>query len=175
MRSPDRRFDELSEVQSWRRRNGGSLNAICGDGGTRRQTLSRPGLRGAAAFLAAEMFRRCSSSRDKKQPVPANLTLKIALIRTALTAQTYSRRASPQEPPALCQPLEKAESSTLDFKTMTSNAENNPTRQRAATVQPPKPAKRADVVPRNRRVAHGKPRSGKKGQLGRTAAQKPNG
>jgi len=68
--------------------------------------------------------------------------------RTALTDQTHSRRASPQEPPALCQPLGKAESSTLDFKTMTSNAEKQSNSPAAATVQPPKLTKRSDVAAR---------------------------
>jgi hypothetical protein len=45
--------------------------------------------------------------------------------------------------------------------TMTSNAEEqaNPA---AATVQPPKATKRANVAPQKRRVAPGRPRSGKK-------------
>ena len=49
---------------------------------------------------------------------------------------------------------------------MTSNAEEqaNPTANppAAATVQPPKATKRANVAPRKRRVAPGKPGSGKK-------------
>ena len=47
---------------------------------------------------------------------------------------------------------------------MTSNAEEQ------APVQPPKATKRAHVTPRKRRVAPGKPRSGKKAS---SAAQRP--
>jgi hypothetical protein len=46
--------------------------------------------------------------------------------------------------------------------TMTSNAEEQAKTHAAATVQPPKATKRANVAPRKRRVAPGKPRSGKK-------------
>jgi hypothetical protein len=46
--------------------------------------------------------------------------------------------------------------------TMTSNAEEQSNPPAAATVQPPKAPKRAHVAPRKRRVAPGKPRSGKK-------------
>ena len=48
---------------------------------------------------------------------------------------------------------------------MTSNAEEQATPPAAATVQPPKATKRAHVAPRKRRVAPGKPRSGKKASL----------
>src|SRR6516162_6957465 len=46
--------------------------------------------------------------------------------------------------------------------TMTSNAEEQGNPPAAATVQPPKATKRANVARRSRRVAPGKPRSGKK-------------
>jgi hypothetical protein len=59
--------------------------------------------------------------------------------------------------------------------TMTPNAEEQNNTPVAAIVQPPKATKRANVMPHKRRVAPGKPRSGKKGRLGRTAAQKPKG
>jgi hypothetical protein len=42
------------------------------------------------------------------------------------------------------------------------NAEEQATTPAAATVQPPKAAKRPHVAPRKRRVAPGKPKSGKK-------------
>ena len=45
---------------------------------------------------------------------------------------------------------------------MTSNAEEQANPPAAATVQPSKATKRADVAPHKRRVAPGKPRSGKK-------------
>ena len=45
---------------------------------------------------------------------------------------------------------------------MTSNAEEQANPPAAAPVQPPKATKRAHVTPRKRRVAPGKPRSGKK-------------
>ena len=45
---------------------------------------------------------------------------------------------------------------------MTSNAEEQANLPAAATVQPPKATKRAHVAPHKRRVAPGKPRSGKK-------------
>ena len=45
---------------------------------------------------------------------------------------------------------------------MTSNAEEQTNPPAAATVQPPNATKRAHVAPRKRRVAPGKPRSGKK-------------
>ena len=45
---------------------------------------------------------------------------------------------------------------------MTSNAEEQANPPAAAPVQPPKAIKRAHVTPRKRRVAPGKPRSGKK-------------
>ena len=54
--------------------------------------------------------------------------------------------------------------------TMTSNAEEQANPPAAATVQPPKATKRAQVTPRKRRVAPGKPRSGKKAS---SAAQRP--
>ena len=44
----------------------------------------------------------------------------------------------------------------------TPNAEEQAITPAAATVQPPKATKRANVTPRTRRVAPGKPRSGKK-------------
>jgi hypothetical protein len=53
---------------------------------------------------------------------------------------------------------------------MTSNAEEQANPPAAATVQPPKATKRAHVTPRKRRVAPGKPRSGKKAN---SAAQRP--
>ena len=53
---------------------------------------------------------------------------------------------------------------------MTSNAEEQATTQAAATVQPPKATKRANVAPRKRRVPPGKPRSGKKAS---SAEQRP--
>ena len=53
---------------------------------------------------------------------------------------------------------------------MTSNAEEQAHTPAAAPVQPPKAAKRAHVTPRKRRVAPGKPRSGKKAS---SAAQRP--
>ena len=46
--------------------------------------------------------------------------------------------------------------------TMTSNAEEQANTPAATAVQPPKATKRAHVAPRKRRVAPGKPRSGKK-------------
>jgi hypothetical protein len=46
--------------------------------------------------------------------------------------------------------------------TMTSNAEEQANTPAAATVQPPKATKRAQVAPHKRRVVPGKPRSGKK-------------
>ena len=46
--------------------------------------------------------------------------------------------------------------------TMTSNAEGHDNPPAAAAVQPPKTTKRAHVAPHKRRVAPGKPRSGKK-------------
>jgi hypothetical protein len=46
--------------------------------------------------------------------------------------------------------------------TMTSNAEEQANTPAAATVQPSKATKRANVGPHKRRVAPGKPRSGKK-------------
>ena len=45
---------------------------------------------------------------------------------------------------------------------MTSNAEEQANPPAAATVQPPKATKRANVEPHKRRVAPGKPKSGKK-------------
>jgi hypothetical protein len=45
---------------------------------------------------------------------------------------------------------------------MTSNAEEQANTPAAASVQPPKATKRAHVAPRKRRVAPGKPRSGKR-------------
>ena len=45
---------------------------------------------------------------------------------------------------------------------MTSNAEEQANPPAAATVQPPKATKRANVAARKRRIAPGKPRSGKK-------------
>jgi hypothetical protein len=45
---------------------------------------------------------------------------------------------------------------------MTSNAEEQANTPAAATAQQPKATKRAHVTPRQRRVAPGKPRSGKK-------------
>ena len=45
---------------------------------------------------------------------------------------------------------------------MTSNAEEQANMPAAALVQPPKATKRAHVTPRKRRVAPGKPMSGKK-------------
>ena len=45
---------------------------------------------------------------------------------------------------------------------MTSNAEEQANPPAAAPVQPPKATKRAHVAPHKRRVAPGKPRSGKK-------------
>ena len=45
---------------------------------------------------------------------------------------------------------------------MTSNAEEQANTPAAAQVQPPKATKRAHVTPHKRRVAPGKPRSGKK-------------
>ena len=53
---------------------------------------------------------------------------------------------------------------------MTSNAEEQANPPAAATVQPPKATKRAQVTPRKRRVAPGKPRSGKKAS---SAARRP--
>jgi hypothetical protein len=46
--------------------------------------------------------------------------------------------------------------------TMTSNAQEQANTSAAAPVQPPKATKRAHVAPQKRRVAPGKPRSGKK-------------
>jgi hypothetical protein len=45
---------------------------------------------------------------------------------------------------------------------MTSNAEEQANAPAGATVQPPKATKRANAAPRKRRVAPGKPSSGKK-------------
>ena len=45
---------------------------------------------------------------------------------------------------------------------MTSNAEEQANTPAAAPVQPPKATKRANVAPHKRRVAPGKPRSGKR-------------
>jgi hypothetical protein len=45
---------------------------------------------------------------------------------------------------------------------MTSNAEEQANPPAAPTVQPPKATKRANVAPHRRRVAPGKPKSGKK-------------
>ena len=53
---------------------------------------------------------------------------------------------------------------------MTSNAEEQANTPAAATVQPPKATKRAQVAPHKRRVAPGKPRSGKKAS---SAEQRP--
>jgi len=53
---------------------------------------------------------------------------------------------------------------------MTSNAEEQANMPAAATVQPPKAAKRANVTRQKRRVAPGKPRSGKKAS---SAEQRP--
>jgi hypothetical protein len=53
---------------------------------------------------------------------------------------------------------------------MTSNAEEQSNPPAAATVQPPKATKRAHVAPDKRRVAPGKPRSGKKAS---SAEQRP--
>ena len=53
---------------------------------------------------------------------------------------------------------------------MTSNTEEQANLPAAATVQPPKATKRANVAPRKRRVAPGKPRSGKKAS---SAARRP--
>jgi hypothetical protein len=53
---------------------------------------------------------------------------------------------------------------------MTSNAEEQANPEATAPVQPPKATKRAHVTPRKRRVASGKPRSGKKAS---SAAQRP--
>ena len=53
---------------------------------------------------------------------------------------------------------------------MTSNAEEQANSPAAATVQPPKTTKRANVTPHKRRVAPGKPRSGKKA---RSAERRP--
>ena len=53
---------------------------------------------------------------------------------------------------------------------MTSNAEEQANHPAAATVQPPKATKRANVTPHKRRVAPGKPRSGKKAS---SAARRP--
>ena len=174
MCSPDRRFDELSDVQG-----GGaekedrcelSAGMVALEGRVYPDQDVVVPLQSSPAKCSAVAVRFAIKSNQSRPIDPQDRTH-----RTALIDQTYSRRDSPQEPPALCQPLGKAESSTLDFKTMTSNPEKQSNPPAAATVQPPKPTKRADVAPRNRRVAHGKPRSGKKGQLGRTAAQKPKG
>jgi hypothetical protein len=172
MRSPDRRFDELSELQS----GGAEMEDRCA------LSAGTVALEGRV-YPDQDVVVPEQSSPAKCSAVALRLTIKSyqsrpihpqdRTHRTALTDQTYSRRASLQEPPALCQPL--GSYSTLDFKTMTSNAEKQSNPPAAATVQPRKPTKRADVAPRNRRVAHGKPRSRKKGQLGRTAAQKPKG
>jgi hypothetical protein len=53
---------------------------------------------------------------------------------------------------------------------MTSNAEEQAKAPAAAMVQPPKATKRANVAPHKRRVAPGKPRSGKKAS---SAARRP--
>jgi hypothetical protein len=53
---------------------------------------------------------------------------------------------------------------------MTPNAEEQANQPAAATVQPPKATKRAHVAPHKRRVAPGKPKSGKKAS---SAAQRP--
>jgi hypothetical protein len=50
--------------------------------------------------------------------------------------------------------------------TMTSNAEEQANTPAAGTVQPPKATKRAHVAPHKRRVAPGKPRSGKSASSG---------
>jgi hypothetical protein len=54
---------------------------------------------------------------------------------------------------------------------MTSNAEENANLPAAATVQPPKATKRANVTPHKRRVAPGKPRSGKKASAAQRRAK----
>ena len=56
--------------------------------------------------------------------------------------------------------------------TMTSNAEEQANPPAAATVQPPKATKRANVAARKRRIAPGKPRSGKKAS---SAERRPKG
>jgi len=157
MRSPDRRFDELSEVQG----GGAEMEDRCAlsagmvalDGKLYPDQEVVVPLQSSPAKCSAVALRLAINS-DQSRPID----LQNRTHRTALTDRTYSRRASPQEPPALCQPLGKAESSTLDFKTMTSNAEKQSNPPAAATLQPPKPTKHADVAPRNRRVAHGKGR-----------------
>ena len=54
---------------------------------------------------------------------------------------------------------------------MISNAEEQATTQPAAPTQPPKAAKRAHVAPRKRRVAPGKPKSGKKASAAQRRAK----
>src|SRR6516225_11372647 len=56
--------------------------------------------------------------------------------------------------------------------TMTSNAEEHANPPAAATVQPPKATKRANVAARKRRIAPAKPRSGKKAS---SAERRPKG
>ena len=54
---------------------------------------------------------------------------------------------------------------------MTSNAEEHANPPAAATVQPPKATKRANVAPHKRRVAPGKPKSGKKASAAQRRAK----
>ena len=170
MRSPDRRFDELSKGQGgsteMEDRCALSAGMVALDGKLYPDQEVVVPLQSSPAKCSAVALCLAIKS-DQSRPIdPQDRTH-----RTALT--DYSRRASPQEPPALCQPLGKAESSTLDFKTMTSNAEKQSNPPAAATLQPPKPTKRADAAPRNRRVAHGKPRSGNKASSAERRPQKP--
>jgi hypothetical protein len=58
---------------------------------------------------------------------------------------------------------------------MTSNAEEQANQPAGAPVQPSKATKRANVTPQKRRVAPGRPRSGKGGHSRQQAAQKPKG
>ena len=104
MRSRDRRFDELSEVQG----GGAEMEDRCAlsagmvalDGKLYPDQEVVVLLQSSPAKCSAVALRVAIRS-DQSRPIdPQDRTH-----RTALTDQTYSRRASAQEPPALCQPL----------------------------------------------------------------------
>ena len=108
MRSPDRRFDELSEVQGGgaekEDRSALSAGMVALDGKLYPDQDVVVPLQSSPAKCSAVAPRFAIKSYQSRPIDPQDRTH-----RTALTDQTYSRRASPQEPSALCQPFGKLE------------------------------------------------------------------
>jgi hypothetical protein len=161
MRRLDRRFDELSEVQGggaeMEDRCALSVGMVALDGKLYPDQEVVVLLQSSPAKCSAVALRRAIKS-DQSRPIdPQDRTH-----RTALNDQTYSCRASAQQPPALCQPLGKAESSTLTYKTMTSNAEKQsspPAPPRCSRRNPPNtPTLRQETPCRARQAKVGKER-----------------